>query len=87
MASKKNGTLYVGVTSNLIQRTHQHREHIVKGFTDKYRVDLLVYFETYDDLNTAIAREKQLKRWKRSWKIALIEKDNPNWLDLFDILK
>jgi putative endonuclease len=87
MASKKNGTLYVGVTTNLIQRTHQHREHTIKGFTDKYHVNKLVYFETYDDLNTAIAREKQLKRWKRSWKIALIEKDNPNWLDLFDILK
>jgi putative endonuclease len=86
MASRKNGTMYVGVTSNLLQRTYQHRNHLVEGFTDKYRVVNLVYFETYDDLKMAIAREKQLKRWRRAWKINLIEKDNPEWKDLFDQL-
>ena len=86
MASHKNGTLYIGVTTNLLQRSYQHREHMAEGFTADYRVDKLVYFETYDDLKIAIAREKQLKKWNRAWKIELIEKTNPRWLDLFDTL-
>ena len=86
MASQKNGTLYVGVTTNLLQRVYQHRHHLVEGFTDHYNVINLVYFETYDDLKVAIAREKQLKKWRRSWKIRLIKKENPEWKDLFDQL-
>ena len=86
MANKKQGTLYVGVTTNLLQRVYQHRNHLREGFTDDYDVIKLVYFETYDDLQIAFAREKQLKRWHRDWKIKLIEKDNPEWLDIFDRL-
>lgn len=86
MASKKNGTLYIGVTTNLLQRAYQHKEHMTDGFTADYDVDKLVYFETYDDLEIAIAREKQLKKWNRVWKIQLIEKENPDWKDLFNTL-
>ena len=86
MTNKRNGTLYVGVTTNLLQRTYQHRNHLIEGFTDKYNLDKLVYYEIYDDLHLAIAREKQLKKWKRAWKIKLIEILNPSWKDLFDSL-
>jgi putative endonuclease len=86
LASRKNGTLYIGVTSNLIQRVYQHRNHLVPGFTDKYKVNKLVYFEKYDEITGAISREKQLKNWQRSWKIVLIEKTNPDWDDLYDNL-
>jgi putative endonuclease len=82
MASKRNGTLYVGVTNNLERRTYQHKNNLVKGFTEKYNVHKLVYFEETMDINIAIAREKQLKNWKREWKIKLIEKENPKWRDL-----
>ena len=82
LSSGRNGTLYVGVTSNLRLRIEQHKAKIVKGFSSKYTVNQLVYVEIYDLIVDAIAREKQLKRYKRQWKIALIEKDNPRWLDL-----
>lgn len=84
LTSKKRGTLYIGVTSNLVKRVYEHRESVVKGFTKKYHVIHLVYFESCDDPNTAIAREKQLKNWRREWKIQLIERDNPDWNDLYD---
>lgn len=84
LASKKQGVLYVGVTNNLIQRVYKHKEGLTEGFTKKYFVKRLVYFEETIDVNSAINREKQIKRWKRIWKIELIEKDNPNWKDLFD---
>ncbi len=83
MASGRNGTLYIGVTSNLIQRAWQHREGRVPGFTKKYGVKRLVYFESYADVRMAIARETRLKKWKRRWKMELIEKSNPAWNDLY----
>jgi putative endonuclease len=83
LASQRNGTLYVGVTSNLIQRVCEHKNNLVGGFTQKYDVHRLVYFETTDDINSAIRREKQIKKWNRNWKIELIEKDNPDWKDLY----
>ncbi|OGE19262.1 hypothetical protein A3J19_04645 [Candidatus Daviesbacteria bacterium RIFCSPLOWO2_02_FULL_41_8] len=83
MASRKNGTLYTGVTSDLIKRIHQHKSEAIDGFTKKYNVHLLVYFEQTEDINSAIIREKRIKTWKRQWKIELIEKDNPNWKDLY----
>lgn len=84
LASNRNGTLYVGVTSNLVQRVTEHREGLRDGFTKKYRVYQLVYFEMFADMNSAFAREKGIKKWRRAWKIALIEKNNPGWNDLFD---
>lgn len=87
LASRRNGTLYVGVTSDLVKRVWEHKNNIAEGFTKKYGVHCLVYFETYDNPNSAIAREKQLKKWERSWKIELIEDRNPKWRDLYlDIL-
>ncbi len=86
LASQQNGTLYIGVTSNLSHRIGEHKQHVVKGFTEKYGVDKLVWYEVYDSIEQAIAREKQLKKWNRSWKLALIEKDNPEWNDLADTL-
>ena len=83
LASKKNGTLYIGVTSNLIQRIWQHKNNQVEGFTGKYNVHCLVYFEQHEMMESAITREKQMKKWKRDWKIKLIEKDNPLWEDLW----
>lgn len=87
LASKRNGTLYTGVTSNLIQRVWEHKNDLVKGFTNKYHVHMLVYFELHEDMLAAITREKQLKKWNRKWKLALIEKDNPQWNDLWDDIK
>ena len=84
LASQKNGTLYVGVTSDLIKRIWQHKKHVVKGFTDKYNVDKLVYYEVWQDELGAIEREKKLKHWNRQWKKKLIEKDNPDWNDLYN---
>ena len=87
-ASKRNGTLYVGVTNDLIQRVYQHKEGLIEGFTKKYDVHRLVHFEMFEDARLAIQREKTLKRWSRAWKIELIEKDNPQWRDLYlDIIK
>jgi len=83
LASQPQGTLYIGVTSNLLQRIWQHKSGVMEGFTDRYEVDRLVYFEMHTDMTCAITREKQLKKWKRDWKIALIEKDNPDWRDLW----
>ena len=84
VASKKNGTLYVGVTSDLVKRIWQHKNHVVTGFTEEYEVNQLVYFEQFDDMTNAITREKVLKKWNRAWKIRLIEKTNPDWLDLYN---
>jgi len=86
MASGPRGTLYIGVTSDLVARAHQHREGLVDGFTKRYSVKRLVHFEILDDAVSAIAREKLLKRWNRAWKIGLIEQVNPTWDDLFDSL-
>lgn len=86
LASKKNGVLYVGITSNLIQRIYQHRNSLIDGFTKKYHITKLVFFEETNDINEALTREKRLKKWNRAWKIELIEKTNPNWDDLYDSL-
>jgi putative endonuclease len=83
LASKIGGTLYIGVTNDLIRRVAEHRSKAVEGFTRRYGVDRLVYFECFDDVENAIHREKRLKKWTRAWKIALIEKDNPDWNDLY----
>ncbi len=83
LASKKNGTLYIGVTSDLIKRVYEHKNDLIDGFTKKYKVHNLVYYETTDDITSAITREKQLKKWNRAWKIDLIEKKNPEWKDLY----
>jgi putative endonuclease len=82
LASKPNGTLYIGVTSNLIKRLYEHKNKLVEGFTKKYDVSRLVYYEETGDVNSALNREKQLKKWRRAKKIALIEKSNPYWKDL-----
>jgi putative endonuclease len=86
LASGCNGTLYIGVTSNLIQRIWQHKNDLVEGFTEKYGVHSLVYYELHEQMLTAIEREKQLKKWNRQWKIKLIEKINPKWKDLWEEL-
>ncbi len=83
LASKPHGTLYIGVTNDLIRRIHEHRTDAVKGFTQRYGVHNLVYFETSDSIEAAIIREKQLKKWNRAWKVRLIEETNPDWHDLF----
>ncbi len=83
MASKKNETIYIGVTSNIIKRVWEHRNNIYEGFTNKYDVKNLVYYEWGHDINAAIKREKCLKRYKREWKIHMIEDTNPNWNDLY----
>ncbi len=84
MASKRNGTLYLGVTGNLPQRAHQHREGLIEGFSQKYGCKHLVWFEQHQEMTAAIAREKDIKKWRRAWKLALIEKANPQWRDLYD---
>ncbi|MET4727206.1 putative endonuclease [Lysobacter enzymogenes] len=83
LASAKRGTLYIGVSSNLIQRIWQHREHLNEGFTERYDVTRLVWYELHETMESAIAREKRLKKWKREWKIDLIEPTNPDWRDLW----
>jgi putative endonuclease len=83
LASKRNGTLYIGVTNDLIRRVYEHKMKLFKGFTSKYDVANLVYFEETSDVYNAITREKQLKIWKRQWKINLIVRDNPQWNDLY----
>ena len=84
MASKRHGTLYVGVTSDLAGRANQHRKEIREGFTKKYGVHMLVWFEEFANVYDAILREKRIKKWRRAWKIELIEKMNPEWSDLFE---
>ena len=86
LASKRNGMLYIGVTNNLLKRVNDHKNNIIKGFTQKYNVHKLVYYEPYRYIRDAINREKRMKKWNRQWKINLIEKDNPLWKDLFDRL-
>ncbi|MBX3175794.1 MAG: GIY-YIG nuclease family protein [Candidatus Hydrogenedentes bacterium] len=86
MASKRNGTLYTGVTSNLAQRVREHKEDVRPGFTRRYGVHRLVYCEFLSDMRSAIIREKQIKKWNRAWKIELIEKQNPEWRDLAEEL-
>lgn len=83
LASARNGTLYVGVTSDLVKRVYEHKAKLVKGFTSRYNIDKLVWFEQSDSIESAITREKQLKEWKRAWKTELIEKSNPYWNDLY----
>jgi len=86
LASKKNGTLYIGVTTNLLKRSYEHKNYLTSGFTSKYGVKNLVYYERYSDICDAVTREKRLKKWNRNrnWKIELIEKSNPGWRDLYD---
>ena len=86
LASQRNGTLYVGVTSDLAKRVAQHKEDWREGFTKQYAIHHLVYFEEYSDIREALRREKQIKKWNRAWKLQLIEKENPDWRDLFDEL-
>jgi putative endonuclease len=83
LANKKHGTLYLGVTNDIVRRVFEHRSKAVQGFTKRYGVDKLVWFEIYGDAPTAIAREKELKKWRRDWKIRLIEEQNPGWVDLY----
>jgi putative endonuclease len=86
MASSRNGTLYIGVTSDLIKRAWQHKNEIIKGFTEKYTVHLLVWYEVHENMESAISREKALKKWNRIWKLRLIEQSNPDWQDLYEQL-
>lgn len=86
LASKRNGTLYTGVTSDLPKRVCEHKSDAVEGFTKKYHVHILVWYECTEDMISAITREKQIKTWKRKWKLELIEKENPTWRDLYDEL-
>jgi putative endonuclease len=86
LASEKNGTLYIGVTNDLSRRVLEHREGLVPGFTQKYAVKCLVHFEEFGDIGLAIDRETRLKKWKRRWKVELIEKGNPDWRDLYERL-
>ena len=83
LASRIGGTLYIGVTNDLVRRVYEHREGVADGFTKKYQVHRLVYFEQHSDIEAAIRREKRLKKWNRAWKVRLIEETNPNWDDLY----
>jgi putative endonuclease len=87
LASERNGTLYIGVTSNLPQRIWQHREGLVEGFTKRYSVKMLVWYEMHESMESAIMREKALKKWRREWKLELIEQSNAQWRDLWDVVK
>ncbi len=87
LTSRQNGTIYVGVTSNIVKRIWQHKNNQIKGFTEQYHVHRLVWYELHATMESAITREKQLKNWKRQWKIELIEKTNPHWKDLYDSIK
>jgi putative endonuclease len=82
LASRPNGAIYIGVTSNLAKRLYQHRHSLVEGHTKRYDIKALMYFEAYDDISEAILREKRLKKWRREWKVGLIEQTNPTWRDL-----
>ena len=83
LASDKYGTLYLGVTNDVVRRVYEHKSKAVAGFTKRYSVDRLVWFEIHDDVQTAIAREKELKKWRRAWKTSLVEETNPHWTDLY----
>jgi putative endonuclease len=84
LASHRNGTLYIGVTSNLQKRIWEHKNDVVEGFTKKYKVHLLVWYEAHPSMESAIQREKELKEWKRQWKLDLVESQNPEWCDLYN---
>ncbi len=84
MTNKKHGTMYIGVTSNIIKRIWEHKNHVVKGFTEKYNLDKLVYYEVHDNAESAIRKEKRLKEWQRLWQVDLVDKFNPEWHDLYD---
>jgi putative endonuclease len=84
LASRRDGAIYIGVTSDIVRRVYEHRIKAVPGFTSKYNITRLVWFEMYEDPISVISREKELNKWKRSWKVRLIEKDNPEWSDLYD---
>ena len=86
LASKQNGTLYIGLTNNLIKRVYEHKHNLIAGFTKKYRIHILLYYELFENIESAITREKQLKKWNRDWKLELIEKENPRWMDLYNKL-
>ena len=86
LASKRNGTLYIGVTSDLVKRVWEHKNHMVKGFTKRYGIQQLVWYELHENMASAIEREKRLKGWKRAWKLELIETVNPNWQDLYQYI-
>lgn len=86
MASQKNGTLYIGVTSNLARRVYEHKHDLIEGFTKKYHVHTLVYYEEFQDIRDAITREKRLKKWNRQWKVTMIEQQNPEWKDLSETM-
>jgi len=86
MASGRNGTLYIGVTNDIARRAYEHKSHLIPGFTKKYHVDKLVYYERFTDIKLAIEHEKRLKRYNRDWKKALIEKNNQDWCDLYEYL-
>lgn len=83
LASRRNGTLYVGVTSDLVKRVWEHKNNVVPGFTKRYGVHVLVWYEIHENMETAILREKAIKEWKRAWKLELVEKSNPEWQDLY----
>jgi putative endonuclease len=83
LASGKNGTLYIGVTSDLVKRISEHKQNIIDGFTKKYAIHTLVYYEIHEDVWEAISREKRIKKWNRSWKLRLIKENNPEWRDLY----
>lgn len=84
LANQRNGTLYTGSTSDLVKRIWQHKNKVADGFTEKYDVTKLVWYEVCNDINAAIKRENQIKRWRRQWKLTLIEKQNPSWVDLYE---
>jgi putative endonuclease len=86
LASRRNGTLYIGVTSNLVKRVWEHKNNLIEGFTKRYRVHHLVWYELHQTMESAITREKRLKNWKRKWKLELIESNNPNWADLYNTI-
>ena len=86
LASKRNGTLYIGVTSNLVKRIWEHKNNMIEGFTKRYTVHRLVWYELHDNMESALIREKRLKNWKRKWKLELIETKNPKWLDLYNMI-
>jgi putative endonuclease len=86
LSSKRNGTLYTGITSEIVKRVYEHKNGLVEGFTKKYSIHNLVWYEMHEFVESAIAREKQIKKWKRAWKLKLIEKENPEWIDLYESL-
>ena len=86
LASKRNGTLYIGVTSDLVKRIWEHKNNVVEGFTKRYGIHTLVWYELHESMQSAIEREKKLKEWKRAWKLELIEAGNPNWHDLYETI-